>query len=203
MASNWLHSVCIWPRFRYFTIRVYTQVIWNVCPYKYLQLDKAEQIHCHFFLFLFFVLFCFVLFFIPRRIIPYCSIESNLRRGSWKLQRVKGWGSGHPLTVAFWLVLWCCMDHTHTVTDGITGCVCADGSMLDRDSEDVQWVFRYLSLKTMCDWLSWARWQWTRSGQVCGAFTWRYNQTEAFGSGAVGGEVVQTFFSRAEIMLFW
>lgn len=51
MASYWLHSVCIWPRFRYFTIRVYTQVIWNVCPYKYLQLDKAEQIHCHLFLF--------------------------------------------------------------------------------------------------------------------------------------------------------
>lgn len=31
---NPLHSVCIWPRFRYLTIRVYTQVIWNVCPYK-------------------------------------------------------------------------------------------------------------------------------------------------------------------------
>lgn len=42
MATNWLHSVCIWPRFRYFTIRVYTQVIWNVCPYKYLQLDKSR-----------------------------------------------------------------------------------------------------------------------------------------------------------------
>lgn len=36
MASHWLHSVWIWPRFRYFTIRVYSQVIWNVCPYKYL-----------------------------------------------------------------------------------------------------------------------------------------------------------------------
>lgn len=31
---NPLHTVCIWPRFRYLTIRVYTQVIWNVCPYE-------------------------------------------------------------------------------------------------------------------------------------------------------------------------
>lgn len=70
MASNWLHSVCIWPRFRYFTIRVYTQVIWNVCPYKYLQLDKAEQIHCHLFL----------VFLIPRQIIPFRSrVQSETR----------------------------------------------------------------------------------------------------------------------------
>lgn len=75
MASNWLHSVCIWPRFRYFTIRVYTQVIWNVCPYKYLQLDKAEQIHCHFFMF-------FLLFFSFPDKSFLTVLESNLRRGS-------------------------------------------------------------------------------------------------------------------------
>lgn len=48
------------------SIRVHTQVIWNVCPYKYLQVDKAEQIHCH--------------FLIPRQIIPFCSrVQSETR----------------------------------------------------------------------------------------------------------------------------
>ncbi len=42
-----------------------------------------------------------------------------------------------------------------------------------------------VSLKTTCDWLSGACWQWSRSGRVCSAVTWRYNQAEAFGSGAV------------------
>lgn len=101
MASNWLHSVCIWPCFRYFTIRVYTQVIWNVCPYKYLQLDKAEQI----LLVIYCCFFCF--FLIPRQTIPFCSslrldslcsaAEGN---GNW------GWSSGLMVaSFARWLDL--------------------------------------------------------------------------------------------------
>lgn len=33
---------------------------------------------------------------------------------------------------------WDTVRTTHTVTDGINGCVCTDGSMLDKDLDDIQ-----------------------------------------------------------------
>lgn len=80
---------------------------------------------------------------------------------------------------------------TRTVTNGICGCVCTDGSMLERDlgrrplfkPDDSA---RLAPLSCL---------QQDMSGRVCSTVTLRYNQTEAFGSLQVQieGGVVQTF----------
>lgn len=140
MASNWLHSVCIWPCFRYFTIRVYTQVIWNVCPYKYLQLDKAEQILL--------VIYCcfFVFFLFPDK--PFLSVPVWDWTHYAQLQRVTETevevvGSWLPPLPGGWIY---CM--VHILCDWQWLCVC----WWKHAGQRLEWhsvLVRYLGLLTM------------------------------------------------------
>lgn len=125
-GHKWVAHCLVWPWFRYFTIRSYTQVIWNAWSFWYLQLDRAEQIHNHLRMF----------FVIQRQII---SLKPSLRLDlEQELQMLQGW---------WWDTVW--TDHTYCDWWHLWLCMCW-WKVPGHSHRSHTMVVLCLSLMTMC-----------------------------------------------------
>lgn len=189
MATIRLHSVCIWPRFRYFTIRVYTQVVWNVCPYEYLQLDEAERIHCHVFL----VVFCH----------SQTSHSSPFQSPVWdqtcdrscrgcRLESVGFPPRGRPFFNQLVAGHWTDRTHCDCGWYDVRGCV----HWRKRTGQRLGQTCGGSLLFKSDEWLLWT------SGEVCSSITWRCAHTEASSSVYSLEMELYKHFSEVEMPLF-
>lgn len=175
-GHNWLHSVCIWPHFRYFNQSLYSGNLECVS----IQISAARRSRTDSRSFVipgFFPSF-------PGRTIPFLFRVQS--------ERVTcGTVNGRPFSGRlFWPVVGNCTDHTHCDWRRLCRVCCeetdADEYCLVYESDDDVWL-AVLSGR-----------RWTRGGWVCSVVTLKYNQTEALDSlqMQVGDAVVQMFYGH-------